>query len=201
MCEPCIYLASQSPRRAELLRQIGLHYEMIHVRVNEAPLPGEAVEAYVTRLACAKVEAARGKPGRRPLLPILGADTAVALDGEVLGKPRDRHAALEMLTRLSGRTHRVLSAVALQANGSVATALSASRVRFRAIEPGEIAAYWDTGEPADKAGAYAIQGYGAVFVERLEGSYSGVMGLPLYETAQLLRAAGIEVLAGDKKRT
>jgi septum formation protein len=201
MSEPCIYLASQSPRRAELLRQIGLHYEMIRVWVNEAPLPGEAVEAYVTRLACAKVEAARGMPGRRPLLPILGADTAVALEGEVLGKPRDRHAALEMLTRLSGRTHRVLSAVALQANGSVATSLSASRVRFRAIEPGEIAAYWDTGEPADKAGAYAIQGYGAVFVERLEGSYSGVMGLPLYETAQLLHAVGVEVLAGDKRGT
>ena len=194
MSESAIYLASHSPRRAELLRQIGLRYDMIDVRVNEAPLPGEAVEAYVTRLACAKVEAACAKLGSGCLPPVLGADTAVALDGEIFGKPRDRQAASEMLTRLSGRTHRVLSAVALRASGGVASALSTSRVRFRAIEPWEIAAYWETGEPADKAGAYAIQGYGAVFVEHLEGSYSGVMGLPLYETAYLLRTIGIEIL-------
>jgi len=189
-------LASQSPRRAQLLRQLGLDFDVVSVNVDEIPHPDESADRYVLRLARAKLEAAMARPGRNPPVPVLAADTAVTLDGQILGKPRDRNEGLEMLARLSGRTHRVLSAVALQANGALASALSISRVRFRAIEPEEIAAYWDTGEPADKAGAYAIQGYGAVFVEHLEGSYSGVVGLPLYETAQLLRAAGVEILAG-----
>lgn len=189
-----IYLASQSPRRAELLRQLGLRFEVLDVSVDETPLVGEAVEACVTRLARAKVEAARRRLGRGSSPPILGADTAVALDQAIFGKPRDRNEAMEMLARLSGRSHRVLSAVAVWGADALHTALSVSQVTFRAISATEAAAYWETGEPKGKAGGYAIQGRGAVFVERLEGSYSSVMGLPLYETAQLLRAAGVAVL-------
>lgn len=189
-----IYLASQSPRRAQLLRQLGLHFEIIEVNIDESLRAAEAVEAYVTRLACAKAEAALTKLGGRTPHPILAADTAVVLDQAVFGKPRDRRHALEMLMRLSGRSHQVLSTVAVYAADGLRTALSLSRVTFRAIRSTEAAAYWDSGEPADKAGGYAIQGLGAMFVERLEGSYSGVMGLPLYETAQLLRAAGVRIL-------
>ncbi len=188
-----IYLASQSPRRAQLLRQLGLRFEVLDVAADETPQAGEAVETYVTRLACAKVEAARARLGRTASTPILAADTAVALDQAIFGKPRDRNEALEMLARLSGRGHRVLSAVAVHGAGALHTALSVSQVTFRAISAAEAAAYWETGEPEGKAGGYAIQGRGAVFVERLEGSYSGVMGLPLFETAQLLRAAGVAV--------
>ncbi|HKT31380.1 MAG TPA: Maf family protein [Gammaproteobacteria bacterium] len=192
-----IYLASQSPRRAELLRQLGLRFEVLDVNVDETPRAGEAAEACVTRLARAKVEAARARLGRGRSAPILAADTAVALDQVIFGKPRDRNEALEMLARLSGRSHRVLSAVAVWGADALRTALSISQVTFRAINAAEAAAYWETGEPEGKAGGYAIQGRGAVFVERLEGSYSGVMGLPLYETAQLLRAAGVTVLRGE----
>lgn len=190
-----IYLASQSPRRAELLRQLGLDFKMLDVSVDETPYAGEAAEAYVTRLARAKVEAARRRLGRGPSAPILAADTAVALDQAIFGKPRDRNEALETLARLSGRSHRVLSAVAVSGADALHTALSVSLVTFRAISAAEAAAYWETGEPKGKAGGYAIQGRGAMFVERLDGSYSSVMGLPLYETAQLLRAVGIETLS------
>ena len=178
----------------ELLRQLGLGFEVVSINVDETPCVGESVEDYVTRLARAKAEAALLKLGGKAARPILAADTAVAADGRILGKPRDKNAALVMLAQLSGRTHRVLSAVALWSAGTLQTTLSVSHVRFCAIHPTEAAAYWDSGEPADKAGAYAIQGRGAMFVERLEGSYSGVMGLPLFETAQLLRAAGMRIL-------
>lgn len=189
-----IYLASQSPRRADLLRQLGVRFEPVGVDVDESTRSGEAVEAYVTRLARAKAEAARARLGSRASSPILAADTAVALDGVIFGKPGGRSESMEMLRRLSGRSHQVLSAVAVYAAGALHTAVSTSQVSFRAISAAEAAAYWDSGEPADKAGGYAIQGRGAMFVERLEGSYSGVVGLPLYETAQLLRAAGLRIL-------
>ena len=127
----------------------------------------------------------------------LAADTSVAVDGVILGKPVDPEAGLAMLAQLSGRSHQVLSAVALRLPAGLRQALSVSRVTFRAIAPAEARAYWDTGEPAGKAGGYAIQGRGALFIERLEGSYSGVMGLPLYETAQLLAQAGLQILSGD----
>ncbi|MFO1409528.1 MAG: Maf family protein [Steroidobacteraceae bacterium] len=184
-----LILASASPRRRELLAQIGVRHRVWAADVDERLLGGEAPEAGAVRLAIAKARAVQALAGTA--LPVLGADTIVVLDGESLGKPRDRADALDMLARLSGRTHRVLSAVALATAAGVDHRLSASSVRFRALDAGECAAYWDTGEPRDKAGGYAIQGLGAVFIAGLEGSYSGVMGLPLFETAGLLAAAGI----------
>lgn len=190
MNQAVIYLASASPRRAELLRQIGVEFSTIVADLDETPLEGEGPGEYVMRVAREKAEYA----GER-LLPagcaVLAADTAVVLDGEIFGKPRDRDDALSMLGRLSGREHRVLTAVSLHARGSDWSALSESRVQFRQITPAEAQAYWDSGEPADKAGGYAIQGLGAVFVQHLQGSYSGVMGLPLFETARLLEEAGL----------
>jgi len=191
MNPPRIVLASASPRRRELLGQIGVAFEMLAVEADETPRPGEAPEAYVRRVAAEK--SALGLTASPFNLPVLGADTEVILDGEVFGKPRDLAHALEMLGRLSGREHQVYSAVSLRHGDRHCEALNISRVAFRAITEMEIEAYWATGEPQGKAGAYAIQGLGAVFVERLEGSYSGVMGLPLFETAGLLQGAGIEI--------
>ena len=196
MAEPQLCLASLSPRRRELLRQIGVTFSTVSVQVDETPLPGEKPEAFVLRLAQEKALAGRKLPeaaGR----PVLAADTAVVVDGRILGKPADRSEALTMLALLSGREHEVYTGVAL-VNRGVHTGLNVSRVRFRALSPSEAAAYWDTGEPADKAGAYGIQGLGAVFVAELLGSYSGVMGLPLFETAQLLRACGIDFLQSGR---
>jgi septum formation protein len=188
-CGAVLILASASPRRSELLRQIGVPHRCVPAALNECRLHGESAEQCVRRLAEQKALAVRPQLGDS--LPILGADTAVFIDGEMLGKPADRLAALAMLERLSGRTHEVLSAVALAGPHGVRSALSRSQVRFRPLSAAECAAYWDSGEPRDKAGGYAIQGLGAVFVEELRGSYSGVMGLPLFETAALLRDAGI----------
>ncbi len=191
-----VYLASGSPRRRELLQQMGVPHQTVAVAVDEARLPGEAPAAYVSRLAAAKAGAgwqatrAAGRPDA-PATPVLGADTTVVMDGAVFGKPADRADALDMLRRLSGRTHRVLTAVALCTSEGIRQRLSESEVSFRSLDDGECAAYWDTGEPRDKAGAYAIQGYGAVFVAQLRGSHSGVMGLPIFETAALLEAAGV----------
>ncbi len=186
---PLLCLASASPRRRELLAQIGVAHDIEPAEVDEERRPGEPPREYVLRLAREKALSVRS---RRPAeQPVLAADTAVVLGESVFGKPRDRQDALEMLAALGGRTHEVLTAVALAAGGAVATALSVSAVRMRALTQAERAAYWASGEPSDKAGAYAIQGLGAVFVESLNGSYSGVMGLPLFETAQLLAAAGI----------
>jgi len=188
---PPLYLASASPRRRELLAQIGVPFRVVAGTVDERRWRGEAAEDYVRRLALAKARAGwRGLAGRRPG-PVLGADTVVVLGDELLGKPAGREEALAMLARLSGRRHRVLSAVALVEGRRSAVRLNESRVSFRRIAAAERAAYWESGEPADKAGAYAIQGRAAVFVRRLEGSYSGVMGLPLFETAQLLREFGV----------
>ncbi len=181
-------LASRSPRRRELLDQVGIAHRVRHVDVDETRLPDEVPAVYVERLARAKAAAGLATAGHGP---VLGADTVVVLDDAVLGKPVDRADALATLARLSGRRHAVLTAVALAHNDAIACRLSVSQVTFRTLAADEIAAYWATGEPADKAGAYAIQGRAALFVTRLEGSYSGVMGLPLYETGELLREAGL----------
>ena len=186
-----IVLASASPRRRALLAQIGVSCRVLAAEIDESPLPGETAQAHVLRLAAAKARAVGVTD-----LPVLGADTVVEVEGELLGKPGDRESGLAMLARLSGRAHRVHSGVVLLRGGSVTERLSSSTVWFREVPEAERRAYWATGEPRDKAGAYAIQGLGAIFVRRLEGSYSGVMGLPLFETAELLRGAGIELFMG-----
>lgn len=190
---PQILLASASPRRRELLDQIGIRWRQVTVQVDETPAEGESPETYVRRLALAKARAG-GSAGGRGAPPALGADTAVVVEGRILGKPRDREEALAMLALLSGRTHRVMSAVALVQGSHEACRLNVSEVTFRPLTGEERQAYWESGEPADKAGAYAVQGLGALFIRELRGSYSGVMGLPLYETAELLTQFGIRVL-------
>lgn len=192
MARSHLYLASASPRRRQLLEQLRLSFEVQATDVDEVPHPGEPAAEYVLRLARTKAEAVARKLGRSTAR-VLAADTAVVLGSAILGKPKDREEGLAMLARLSGRQHVVLSAVALWHDGKVDTALSVSEVRFRSIAVAEAAAYWETGEPADKAGGYGIQGLGAAFVEHLHGSYSGVMGLPLCETVELLRRAGMSV--------
>ena len=187
-----ILLASASPRRRALLDQIGVAHRAEAVDIDETPRPEEPVEDLVCRLARDKARALAARCGDE--LPVLGADTLISLDGRPLGKPVDRDAGLAMLAQLSGRVHEVLSAVALIRTGREVMRLNRSRVSFRRLERSECEAYWATGEPADKAGGYAIQGRAAMFVSHLEGSYTGVMGLPLYETAELLREAGIPLL-------
>jgi septum formation protein len=179
-----VYLASASPRRAELLRQLGVEFRVHPAELDERRHAGERPGAYVERLAAAKAAAVHEQLATAA--PVVGADTVVVCAGEVLGKPADSASAIEMLARLSGRTHEVLSAVAVADGQSTQTRLSVSKVRFRPTTPPERAAYCATREPLDKAGAYGIQGFAAAFVEYLEGSYSGVMGLPLFETAELL---------------
>jgi septum formation protein len=183
-----IRLASASPRRHELLTQIGVPHVVTVPHVDEAALPDERPADYVQRLARSKAEAVWSKDQS---LPVLAADTTVVLDGTMFGKPSDRTEAMDMLGRLSGRTHDVLTAVALAHAGGLSLRMSVSEVRFRTLSEEECGAYWETGEPHDKAGGYAIQGRAAVFIESMTGSYSGVMGLPLFETAELLREAGI----------
>jgi septum formation protein len=188
-----VYLASGSPRRRALLQQIGVPFQVLGVAVDEAPRPDEAALAYVTRLAQAKAAAGWRQsltkaPGNSP---VLAADTAVVLDGRILGKPTHRRDALDMLRQLSGRSHEVLTGIAVITQRGVESRVSRSEVTFRAITELEAQAYWDTGEPCDKAGAYAIQGRAAIFVANLSGSFSAVMGLPLYETADLLAQAGV----------
>jgi septum formation protein len=159
--------------------------------VDEAVLPGEVPLGYVARLAAAKAEAGWDRSRDAHEVPVLAADTAVVLDGRILGKPADREDAEGMLRQLSGRTHEVLTAIALRTALGVQSRISRSEVTFRSIGAAEARAYWETGEPSDKAGAYAIQGCGAIFIAELRGSYSGVMGLPLFETAELLQKAGV----------
>ena len=193
MATDFVYLASASPRRRQLLSQIGVHFQVLNVDIDESIAAGEAPERYVLRLAEAKAVAglARRAAARRPQAPVLGADTAVVAAGAILGKPADRADAERMLGLLSAGTHEVFTAVALAIDGGIMSRLSRSEVTFRDITRAEARDYWNTGESRDKAGGYAIQGYGAVFVSALRGSYSGVMGLPLYETAQMLRSAGV----------
>jgi len=186
-----LILASTSPRRAELLRQIGVDFVQRAVEIDEAPHPSEIAAQTALRLARSKAEAgcilaANGHP-------VLAADTLVSFENDALGKPSDREEGLAMLRRLSGRQHEVYTAVALAYAGEVQAFLSVSHVSFRPLTESEIIAYWNTGEPADKAGGYAIQGLAGTFITRLEGSYSGVMGLPLFETAELLRHAGVPI--------
>ena len=198
---PRIYLASKSPRRRELLRQIGVHFDVLTFRsgtrgedadVDETPLPGEAVERYVERLALSKAEAGIRRTQWRKLLlqPVLAADTALELDGDIIGKPTDMADAHAILRRLSGRRHRVLSALALSDGRRIRSKVSINEVKFRELSELEIRRYVASGEPMDKAGAYGIQGKAAIFIEDIRGSYSAIMGLPLFETAQLLDTFG-----------
>jgi septum formation protein len=184
--QPAIYLASASPRRSELLRQIGVAHEVNPVHVDESRRPGEDPAAYVRRLAEDKAQVLWSRLPARQRMPVLAADTTVVLDGEVFGKPSGRDEAISMLSRLSGRTHDVHTAVAVLHESGCATRVSTSHVSMREIKPIEMDWYWSTGEPRDKAGGYAIQGLAAIFVRHLAGSYSGVMGLPLCETWELL---------------
>ena len=185
----CLYLASSSPRRAELLQQIGVPFKTLVSPVDETPWPQESAASYVERLAIAKAEATLLRlEGVNAC--VLGSDTCVVLDGNILGKPTDQEDAFQMLSALSGRAHQVLTAVAiLNAERRVSQVVS-STVHFMPLSAEQISAYWQTGEPQDKAGAYGIQGMGAVFVERIEGSYSAVVGLHLHEVAQLLKGLG-----------
>lgn len=189
---PTLRLASASPRRRELLASIGVAVEIAPANIDESCREGESPEHFVSRLAREKAEAGH----RGSSLPTLGADTVVVCEGAIFGKPRDETHAREMLTALSGRGHLVLSAVSVIGAHGIRECRVATQVFMRRIDDAEMAAYWATGEPADKAGGYAVQGRAAIFVERLEGSYSAVVGLPLYETAALLRAQGVAVWDG-----
>ncbi len=195
-----IYLASRSPRRRELLHQIHVNFEMLLFRgglrededVAEDVMAGEDVEAYVVRVARAKAEGGIARIPKRGIkaLPVLSADTTLELDGDIIGKPENDQHALEILSRLSGRTHRVLTAVAVADENRMECVVNASDVRFRTLEEADIKRYLVSGEHRDKAGAYAIQGRAAMFVEEIRGSYTGIMGLPLFETAQILKRFG-----------
>ncbi|WP_020560877.1 Maf family protein [Thiofilum flexile] len=191
--QPQIILASQSPRRRELLTQIGVTYRVEVADIDETPRPDESPFELVQRLALEKAQAVWERSDKT--LPVLGADTLGFVDHELLLKPLDFEDARRILKSLSHREHDILTAVALCSAQGQSVRLNHSRVWFRAITEAEIAAYWDSGEPQDKAGAYGIQGRAAIFIERLEGSHSGVMGLPLFETAQLLQAQGISLLS------
>ena len=191
MSSPTLHLASSSPRRSDILSQMGVRFSAAGVDIDERPLDRESAEAMVLRLATEKAEAAQCVPGA----VIIGADTAVVLDGEVFGKPRDEADGLRMLEALSGRWHKVMTGVAVRSGGTVTTALTVTDVEFREIGPDEALEYWQSGEPRDKAGAYAIQGRAGEFVVGIRGSYTGVVGLPVFETAELLSAAGIETAA------
>lgn len=186
--KPQLVLASASPRRAALLSQLGLVFTVNAGDIDETRRPGEAAAEMVRRLALTKAEAA----ARGETLPVLGADTVVVVDGTVLGKPADRAEGLRMLTQLSGRAHEVLTAIALVHGGRREVRLSCSIVTFRPISAAEAETYWASGEPRDKAGGYGIQGIGGIFAERIEGSYSGIVGLPLAETEALLQAFGVD---------
>jgi septum formation protein len=186
--QPVVCLASVSPRRRELLTQIGVPHKVLAAHIDETAYPGEIPRDYVMRMARQKALAVLD---RGEALPVLAADTTVVLDEVIYGKPRNRDEGVAMLQRLSDRTHEVMTAVAVAEPRGVALRLNVSSVRFRKLTLEECNAYWETGEPHDKAGGYAVQGAAAVFIESLSGSYSGVMGLPLFETAELLRAAGV----------
>jgi septum formation protein len=199
-----IYLASKSPRRRELLRQIGVDFEILMLRdtpgraeaVSEILHPNEDPEVYARRVAREKGEAGwQTVLGRKlPLRPVLSADTTVSIDGKILGKPSDANEAMKMLRWLSGRTHHVLTAITVTAEGKMSEALSRSEVRFAHLDETSLRAYCATKEPYDKAGAYGVQGYAAQFIEFISGSYSGIMGLPLFETSRLLQRVGIKTL-------
>jgi len=194
---PQIYLASQSPRRRELLEQIGIYPKVVTADIDECPHPNEAPAEYVIRLALEKAGAVHAMLNEDEMLPVLAADTSVVVENKILGKPQNSDDALAMMQQLSGRTHKVLTGVALVDGKKISSRLSVNNVTFRPVNKEEAQAYWESGEPQDKAGGYAIQGLGAMFISRLEGSYSGVMGLPLFETADLLQSAGVNTLSAS----
>jgi septum formation protein len=191
---PLIYLASASPRRSALLSQIGVPHRVRPTDLDERRRNAEHPSVYVQRLAREKADAVWSALSSAERLPVLAADTTVAIDADILGKPADEHDAVRMLSRLSGRSHQVYTGLALVSKDGTREAVSVSEVQFRELCAGEIRAYWRTGEPADKAGAYAVQGLAAAFIERIAGSYSGIMGLPLFETAALLSHIGWRIL-------
>ncbi|MDD2722447.1 MAG: Maf family protein [Methylovulum sp.] len=191
-----LILASASPRRRELLDQICINYHVCPVDIDETPLPDEAPLAYVQRMAAEKSAAGVAQYGAQ--LPVLAADTTVVLLGRIMGKPRDKDDALEMLRSLSGNRHQVFTSVSLRGRQH-GEAVSITEVTFRCLTDAEIVAYWESGEPQDKAGAYAIQGRGGVFVESITGSFSGVVGLPVFETAQLLAQQGINCFISNRR--
>ncbi|MGI9232514.1 MAG: Maf family protein [Woeseiaceae bacterium] len=191
---PLLHLASSSPRRREILEALGLEFSIEATDVDETRLADESAEQMVLRLATAKARAATVEATRF----VIGSDTAVVLDEDVLGKPRGKDEAIAMLLKLSNRRHAVLTGVALRGPDGVQTALSTTHVLFREIRRDEAVAYWHSGEPRDKAGAYAIQGRGGAFVVAISGSYSGVVGLPVYETARLLTTVGVDILLQRK---
>lgn len=193
-----LILASASPRRLELLQQLGLSPMVMPADIDESVQEGEHAVDYVRRMAREKAGAIACKQDAD--LIVLGSDTSVVVDDHVLGKPESQEHAAEMLRLMSGRQHQVMSAVAVIQSGQVETRLSQTEVFFRPIRDEEIEAYWRTGEPQGKAGGYAIQGLGAGFIKRIEGSYSGVMGLPLFETCELLERVGISVLFKENTR-
>lgn len=190
MNQEVIYLASASPRRKALLDQIGISHQICPMDVDESRIPQETALEYVSRLSLLKSTVAQGSLSLSANQIVLGADTTVVVDQEILGKPKDRVMGLAMLSTLSGRSHEVFTAVTVVKGDWNRTVSSVSRVFMRSTTDEERAAYWECGEPWDKAGGYGVQGKGAVFIQRIEGSYSGVMGLPLCETAQLLEQAG-----------
>jgi len=189
---PQIILASSSPRRRELLDQIQVNYEVLPVNIDESHTPGETAEQFVRRLAVAKAQAGYHQ---KPHCLSLGSDTIVVVDSTILGKPENKAHAIEILSLLSGRKHQVMTAVAIHSSEYNACVISVSEVEFAELTRSQIDAYWETGEPKDKAGAYAVQGIAAQFIKRMSGSYSGIMGLPLFETAQLLEKSGVKLLA------
>ena len=189
MNDPQIILASASPRRGQLLDQIGIKYQVLPVDIDEIVKTGESAEDFVIRLALEKT--ITGYQRSETKRPVLGSDTIVLLNKQILGKPENRAHAMQMLSSLSGHSHQVLTAVALVSEDKQKHLLSVTKVFFRKLSEDEIQSYWETGEPVDKAGAYGIQGLAAQFIERIDGSYSGVMGLPLFETAQLLKEFGV----------
>lgn len=193
MTEPTLILASASPRRAQLLEQIGVAFAQAPQEIDETPAAGESAGTLAERLALEKARAAFARQEQSDCI-VLGSDTVVVAGDAILGKPENRDDALRMLALLSNKSHRVCTAVSLVSGSRFATRLSVTAVSFREIEVSEAQAYWETGEPRGKAGAYAIQGLGAAFVKQISGSYSGVMGLPLYETAQLLAEFGMPIL-------
>jgi septum formation protein len=190
---PLVHLASASPRRSALLQQLGVPHRVRPLTIDESLHPGEAPTDYVRRLSIAKAQALQPALGHAELS--LGADTCVALGNDVFGKPADEADCVRILMRLSGTTHAVHTAVTVCQGAQTRTALSTSEVEFRPLTSAECVAYWRSGEPRDKAGGYAIQGRAALFVRQIRGSYTGIVGLPLFETAQLLAAAGIDALA------
>ena len=186
-----LMLASASPRRKDLLTQIGVVFKQCSVDIDESILPGERPEDYVRRLACEKSQAGFQRDSQQ--VAVLGADTTVVVDGVILGKPDSEDQAVEMLQRLSGRTHQVMTGIALTGKDYANSQVVVTHVTFKTLNVGLCRRYWQTGEPCDKAGGYGIQGYAAVFVEKIEGSYSNVVGLPLAETAELLGKIGIKI--------